>query len=496
MLRKLFVVTGLIGLLLLASCESRKEVVCRDTIETASRSEQFSPQTRTVGVYMDTTPSMEGFLCTRRAVSTTNYYKNCLDELRNMIARSYALEDTYFYRVDTSVWKTNEDVLSRALDSGYYDSSELLEVRRRGPDDSGEPRYIDVLNGTGDTDRLGKTGYSTACLTAALEEGQKEDFFILITDLYENKSENARELIGKFGELSGQDDGKVFGFLAIRTPFAGEVYDQGPDDRKTEYGIDEDAMRPFYVVVRGYPDEVSEFCYSIQERLAISDENCICSIFDQSSFPGLNYQDFITCNNFDRKWIWSSGYKKVEINGTDEMMIFDYRGKSGAFSEELLFSYRVPDELQEELSKAAKRFGDLELASDDGTGTGRYHMPSSSKEMNLALWSGSDTMTFQSTDDKNATFVVSSLLYDETQGTMRVGLKVKGLTRGTWRLQWKNVLEYQEEKNDWWLAWGSGSGSTDCSKTQRLGDYIGAIQEHTGQKEFCLLHGTIYLYVA
>ena len=39
MLRKLFVVTGLIGLLLLASCESRKEVVCRDTIETASRSE-------------------------------------------------------------------------------------------------------------------------------------------------------------------------------------------------------------------------------------------------------------------------------------------------------------------------------------------------------------------------------------------------------------------------------------------------------------------------
>ena len=60
----------------------------------------------------------------------------------------------------------------------------------------------------------------------------------------------------------------------------------------------------------------------------------------------------------------------------------------------------------------------------------------------------------------------------------------------------KNVLEYQEEKNDWWLAWGSGSGSTDCSKTQRLGDYIGAIQEHTGQKEFCLLHGTIYLYVA
>lgn len=423
---------------------------------------------------MDITPSMSGFLCNRRCVSSPNYYTICLDELQHMMISNYGAENICFYRVDTSVWETEENVLEEALDPKYYDSSNKL-AKSRG--------YKNVSEGT---------NYSFPCLTAALEAGQKEDFSILITDLYENKSENANLLINKFGELAGKDDGKVFGCVAIRAPFAGEVYDIGAYGQSAEYGLDSDKFRPFYIVIRGYPDAVSDFCSSMDQRIDAPKSSLVSSVFYIPAYQGLDFRNFNTCEYYDKKVIWIDKNKAVEINGSNSVYVYEYRGKADVLSNELLFSYLVPDEYREKVSAYAKQVGDIEPVLNEGEEYQLIHLPVQVKDQQIARLSNNEE-SFETADNSKATFVISSLSYDINQGILYVGLQIQNLQSGVWRLQWKNIAE--EEESFWWDEWGSHSGSQDFSKTERLSDFIDSIQKNTSQNEFCLLNGTIYLSV-
>lgn len=472
-MHKRIMIAGLVAILFFTGC-AESEVVIYDTIATAPQIVQPSPQTKTVGIYMDVTPSMSGFLCDRRDVSSPNYYIICLDELQHMMISNYGIENICFYRVDTSVWETGENVLEEALDSEYYDSSNKL-AKSRG--------YKNVSEGT---------NYSFPCLTAALEVGQKEDFSILITDLYENKSENTNLLINKFGELAGKDDGKVFGCVAIRAPFAGVVYDIGAYGQSAEYGLDSDKFRPFYIVVRGYPDTVSNFCSSMGQRLDVPSTNLVSSVFYIPAYQGLDFRNFNTCECYDKKVIWIDKNKTVEINGSNSVYVYEYRGKADVLSNELLFSYLVPDEYREKVSAYAQQIGDIEPALNEGEEYQLIHLPVQVKDKQIARLS-SNGESFDTADNSRATFVISSLSYDINQGVLHVGLQIQNFQSGIWRLQWKNIAE--EEKSFWWDEWGSHSGSQDFSKTERLSDLIGSIRKNTSQNEFCLLNGTIYLSV-
>ena len=75
------------------------------------------------------------------------------------------------------------------------------------------------------------------------------------------------------------------------------------------------------------------------------------------------------------------------------------------------------------------------------------------------------------------------------------GVKISGLAQGIWRLQWRNVVNQENEASDWWKEWGSYGGSDDCSKTERLGDYVNAVKGALSQEEMCILNGSIYLSV-
>lgn len=478
MMHKRLTAFGVLVLLLLGGCGGfgrGTPKVCKDSLTPVRQTGHVFPKTASIGIYIDTTPSMEGFLCTQREISAPNYYTLCLNELRNMTAAGYREEDTYFYRVDTSVWRAPENALTEAKNSQYYVPSESLKESRG---------YENVADGD---------GYSYPCLTAALENGQTKDFFILISDLYENNSDNAAALINAFQKLAGMDDEKVLGFFAVRTQFAGKVYDVGPDNLTVEYGLDQDAFRPFYVVVRGYPDAVSDFFDTLEERLRIADGDYAREIFYTPSFQGLDYQNFINCV-MNEELIWERGNTKVLVNGTEELPAYDYAGDREALSEEMLFYYLVPDLLREEFADFAKEYGTRESGPVKGAGEQLYCLEVPASETQISLWSDA-AQEFQTTKEERGSFTVSRLLYDAGQGRLYAGVKVRGLTQGIWRLQWRNVVKQQDEDSAWWKAWGSYGGSDDCSKTERLGDYVNAIKGALPQKETCILNGSVYLTV-
>lgn len=472
MLHKRIIIAGLVGALFFTGCTNQKKVIC-DEIATGSQIAQPSPPTKTVGIYMDVTKSMSGFLCEKRKVSSPNYYTICLDELHHMMISNYGIENICFYRVDTSVWETGENVLEEALDSKYYSSSTEL-AKSRG--------YKNVSEGT---------NYSFPCLTAALEAGQREDFSILITDLYENESENVDLLIGKFGELAGKDDGKVFGCIAIRAPFAGEVYDIGAYGQTAEYGLDSDRFRPFYIVVRGYPNAVSDFCNCMEQRIDAPSADLVSCVFYTLAYQGVDFQNFKGCRSYDRKGIWIDDSREVKINDSRTVPVYKYCGNADILSKEILFSYNVPKDYQKDILDYARQIADKEPVSNEGTQP-LISLPVQVKDAQIARLSDSKD-AFEVPDECEATFVVSSLSYDENQEILHVGLQIQNFQPGVWRLQWKNIAK--EEESFWWEEWGSHSGSQDFSKTERLVDFVGSIRKNTSQSEFCLLNGTIYLSV-
>lgn len=468
---------GILILLFLGGCKwiDKPPKVYKDALESVDQADPISIETLSVGIYVDTTSSMKGFLCTQRAANTPNYYTLCLNEIENMVAAGYKEENTFFYRADTSIWSVPENVLVEAKKSEYYVSSESLK----------ESRKYDNISG-GD-------GYSYPCLTAALHNGQNEDFFILITDLYENESDNAGKLINAFRELAETDDDKVFGLFAVRTQYAGTVHDIGPDNLKIEYGLDQDAFRPFYVVVRGYPDAVCTFFDKLEERLHIPDGDYAREIFYTPSFQGLDYQNFNNCI-LDDKLIWEQGNAKVLINERNELPVYDYRGVLDALSDEMLFSYLVPDNLRKEFADLAGEYGSMETVSIGNDDRQVYRLEIPASETQISRWSDGD-QEFQSQTVAHSSFTVSSLFYDAEWEMLYAGLKISGFTQGIWRLQWRNAVNQGDEASAWWKEWGSYGGSDDYSKTERLDDYVIAIKGSITQQELRILNGSIYLNV-
>lgn len=475
MANKQIVALWILALLLLNGCCGGGETkVCKDSLTPIKQTGIIFPETSSVGIYVDTTPSMKGFLCTQRSTSTPHYYTICLDAIRNMVAAKYKKENVSFYRVDTSVWKVSENALTEAKYSSYYVASESFE-KSRG--------YINISGGN---------DYSYPCLTSALQNGEAEDLFILITDLYENDSDNADGLINEFQRLAGIDDNKVFGFFGVRTQFAGEVFDIGPDSLTVEYGVDQDEFRPFYVLVRGYPNEVKDLFDNLEKRLNIPAKNYFKAIFSPS-FQGLDYQNFNSCI-IDDKVIWEKGNAKVEINGEKELPVYDFLGKRDVLSDEMLFSYLVPEFLRAEFATIAEASGDKESVLIGSAEKQVYRLAIPVRETQISRWSDGE-QEFEDLTEARGSFTVSSLFYEPDEGLLYVGLKISGFTQGIWRLQWRNAVKQVEEPPIWLESWGSYSGSDDCSKTERLGDYVNAIMFHAMQEEQCILNGNIYLNV-
>lgn len=460
----------------------------------------------TVGVYIDTTPSMRGFL----ARDNGSYYSMCLYELGKLVAKRYG--EISCYRADTPLWLVEngtEEVLEDARRQNYYYDSNGLSERYKKIESDGKYKY--------EYDK----GYDAPNLTAALTEGEKQDLFILITDFYENSShkKNDSKLIGKLKSLADADDGKAFGLIAVRSIFAGTIYDTGANGESVYYGDKDEShpaqYRPFYIILRGYPNHVREFCDDFTGRLKDhgmrKGSDYDFSVFHEENFYGLDYTNLTQCQNRldpeekGKVWLYSSVAVENAGGYADERKLSVYGYKKRAANKQredkiLYFAYSVDAGRQEEFHALAAEIGEIKTMELPPSHREKemFFIPCRTQAKKIAA--PGDDNTFDGVEGKSGegAFELDGIYYDQDSETLYAALHLveREFKEGIWRLQWKNVLDAADSLSPWWENWHSVSGpDADYSKTECLTDYVTPLvnsMPHTGQ---CILDGTIYLYI-
>lgn len=453
----------------------------------------------TVGVYIDVTPSMEGFLNHPYSTDDT-CYSQCLNKMGALIAGKY--DQITYYRVDTPLWRVDgdEDVLERARSRSYYQDSRKLSGGN----------YAQIIQ---------EDGYDSLCLTPALEEGRNQDLSILITDFYENttrsstgKNANVNALTGKILALAGLDDGKVFGLIGIKSEFSGSIYDTGLNGEIISYGEDHLTYRPFYILLQGYPNHIQDFCQSMEKRLEelgkLRSEDYEITVFYGGAFTPLNYTAFKECANFitsstKKNSLWLDD-TTVVINSAEDLEdstilpLYGYRKNTAdTFGGKLYFAYSIDRAHQEQFHTLAEKIGEKSSTYFlPGGETEMFMLPCPARELTASRWDDDSAFIQQKAENL---FDVCDLYYDQDTETLYAALRLEDaqLTQGVWRFQWKNVAEGSRmDTNPWWEQWHTPSGEgADYSKTERLIGYIEPIREKAFGAEQSILNAVVYLNI-
>ena len=476
---KKWIAAALIASFLTGCGGTRPNGTLEDTLPTANPPGTEN-STETVGVYVDTTPSMRGFAIESGKIDST-YYTKCLMEIDTMITAGFGNNETpvktTYYRVDTPLWRAKKNILLKAMYKNCYTDDMYLS------DTSG---YEKVAEGN---------GYDSLCLNAALDSSKKEDLFILITDFYENTprvrdEQSSTILIEKLKELAGLDDGKIFGLIGIESQFQGPVCDQGEFGTSDYYN---GPLRPFYVIVRGYPETVRDFCEHLKERINAPTGYCEASVFFKDT-QALDYRNFKGCRNPTEDLIWPSKSAKVLVNESKALDVYEYYKNSGESVEDLLFTYTVPEDLSEEFRRLVAGYGTPEPAPWNGEET-LYRIDCRHLEQVASLWSAEEGTFTLSEADGGDLFEINSVAYDGSRGELCTAIRLnkERLSGGIWKIQWETGTAGDE--TPWWEGWTYENGSKDYSKTERLRDYVRAMMGAKPYEGTPFLMGTIYFEV-
>lgn len=481
-------------------CASVPTAPLYDTLEqSVEQTAAPAAKPKAVGVYIDVTPSMKGFLNHPYSTDDT-CYSQCLNKMGALIAGSY--DQITYYRVDTPLWRVDgdEDVLERARNQSYYVDSKKLS----------DGNYTQVIQGN---------GYDSLCLTPALEEGRNQDLSILITDLYENstrsstgKNTNVNALTRKILALAGLDDGKVFGLIGIKSEFSGSIYDTGSNGEIISYGEDQLAYRPFYILLQGYPEYVQDFCQHMERCLKelskLKSEDYEITVFYGGTFTSLDYTSFKECANFvtspaKKKSLWLDDATVIVSSAEDpedtkNLPVYGYqKNTADTFGGTLYFAYSIDRMHQEQFHTLAERIGERSPTYFLPSGeTEMYTLPCLAQALTASCWDENDGFVQKKTGNL---FDVCGLYYNQDTETLYAALCLEDaqLTKGIWRFQWKNVVEGSwMDTNPWWEQWHTPSGeNADYSKTERLAGYIEPIQEKAFGSEQCILNAVVYLNI-
>lgn len=471
---------------LTACVHSEDEMLLSDSLQrTVVKDTVTQRKTESVGIYIDTTPSMGGFVSNDvKKWQQTNYYDICMDETNRIVANLFDEEDLSFYRTDTSIWEMEKDnfekyPLDEARLYGFYSNSKNLS------DTYG------LKN-----DGAGEGNYDFLCLKAALEHGESKDFFLLITDFYENGG-NASQLIHAIKKVAGNDPKKIFGIVGIRSGFAGTIYDSGPGAESIEFGIKEEKSRSFYVIARGYPQDVESFCSRLKERMEAANADCEMCVFYEKDILGIDYHDFQECRLYKKGLIWNDGLN-VTIDGAVNMPVYSYKKSDGSERRQLFFSYSIPEQLMENFKDIDEKIGKPENVSL-GTGFNQelQNISGLVTDKEIAIWSTANER-FQKIDFGDNGFEIEGVYFDENSKRLYVLLYLQDevIPETVCRIRWKNFLDTADSLSyEWSKTWNYESGEEDFEKTERLNDYFEAFSQSMRSPNKCFFDGVIYLSV-
>ncbi len=439
-----------------------------------------------IGIYLDVTPSMEGFLGMEtdeyEALVPETRYEICLDAINKILARQYSGDQLNFYRVDTPMWKTEENVLKEAGDKKYYRNSKKNNSYEK----------VDLIENDGED-------YDSLCLTNALINCREDDLSILITDFHENTgAKNGDEVIQA---LKQNMEEKTIGIVGIRSEFAGTVYDYDLEGGQVEYGVIETDILPenicyrqFYIIVIGQAEVVQEFCKNLQEDVKIGEDDIKSTVFYKDEIYGMDYSSFKECltRSNSRTWkLWPNG--EIKINDNGKMDIYNYCNKSGE-EKYVVTCYKVEGQtLKEELERGIKCTSVLsELQTLD-----LVEVPYYMEGKAASLWD-SEEACFRVDTDLLDVYSVEHLYYSAQTELLYLVFCVteNNLPVGPIKLSGEIHLECQETLSIEWINdWDFANDNRNYCKTRELKRYTDAIVENMPERNDLLVDFAFYLNI-
>lgn len=438
-----------------------------------------------IGVYVDVTPSMKGFLGMQtdayKEVIEETRYMTCLDEINKIITAKYNEQQITNYRVDTPLWQTDENVLDKARRTEYYGNSAYM--------DKGYT-MIDLIEDDG-------AGYESWCLSNALKNCKGEDFSIIVTDFYENDGAASAviEALKENVQLENEN-GKTVGIIGIKSEFAGTIYDISTFKKEVEYGIvkgevspEDIVYRQFFIIVIGYPNTVKEFCFQLEESMNLADKDLNYTVFFENNFYSLDYTNFNQCYSISEEYgdrLWPEA--TVIINNNFEMGVYDYSGQE----DDIVLSYEAEGSaLINELKK-----GNVSKVKFPNISEMEMYEVECFLEEQICLWD-QELKIFKEDSSLKDIFHIEKVCYAPEENQIYVWLKVTGsnLPKIPAKLYGKLYYEKRNDLNcDWIKDWNLANGEGDYEKTRNLKEYFDGILEKMPDKNNLLLDFSFYLY--
>ena len=450
-----------------------------------------------IGIYVDTTPSMQGFLGMQeqfyKDIVNETVYAACLDEIDNLISSSYDVDNIEYYRVDTPLWRTEENVLRMARTFSYYDDHFYTDDKEENYE------MIDLIKYDG-------VRYESYCLANALLNCVQDDFSVIVTDFYENEvaSSEVTAALKKNMSFSADAD-RTIGIVGMKSEFAGQIYDLPGEAHPISYGIIDSAgtaedivYRQFFVLVIGEPNEVSTFCNSLQKRMGLEAGKCVSEVFYEDELYGLDYQDYEEC--FSRSDGLNNYFmpgKEMSINDKKNSKQYIYIYKNiKEMSREIIVSYKVNTE------SFKKRFQKEEpvkvsLSVPDPCEKELIEIPFVVENSKVSVWDSEKG--FVVSEGYEGMFQIQHIYYSPQENHVYVVFQIineKTLTGGIkFYGKISECSNGKEELCSWVDAWNFYKQKPSYEKTWRLKDYVIAIENEMPERNLGLIEFAFYIYL-
>lgn len=472
------------------------EVPFSDTLPVASDEPEIKDnKVEKIGVYVDATPSMKGFLGMqeefyKKLVGET-VYLTCLDELDNLLSVKYDREDMDYYRVDTPLWRSGENVLKKAKDAAFYSDKLYAENKKKY-------KKIDLIKGDGE-------GYGSYCLTNALLNCRKDDLSIIVTDFYENEvaSSDVTAALKKNMSFGGNAE-RTIGLVGIKSEFAGDIYDlPGKKGAVTHGSLNSKAKkkdikyRQFFVIVIGGPKEVTEFCNDLQENMGLEGGRVVSTVFYENELYGLDYHDYRKCfSRNDKRKNYFMPLQRMVINGEEvpEQYIYQYKNITDE-SKEIVVSYAVDSESLKTRLRAWKP-DTVSIPIPEPCEKELAEIPFTMENNMVGVW---DENAFIVSEDHIGAFEVQRLYYSQQDNLLYVVFRMNDVQKLNGGFKFYVELgtdsEQKDELCDWADDWNISKQNLDYEKTLRLKDYVEAIKLSMPEHNHVMLSFSFYVYV-
>lgn len=468
-----------------------------------------------IGIYVDATPSMEGYLGWHRESTNKDYpaatetqeedyntvipitvYERCLKQINDIVHSNFVQSDIQYYSADTALWSTQKNVLAEAEEAGFYRNSGY----KNKPNVSEDENDYQMVEAYEDKFDL---AFSNPSISYAIENAAKEDLAIIITDLYENKS-NSEKLIASLKQVKEEKgDGTSIALLGIKSEYAGRVYDiVGMPDQN--YGIVDAAetvtaesikYRPFYVIVIGPQGAVELFVRELYQNIDTSEIQIEKAVFHESRVYGMDYRDFAEFRTSNYLHISES---EMDIYGNgdllEENILLEAERSQLKENEKLYLFYDIStDTLQGYLEmKSGMQKRPIPIDEDielEGMLITDWYIEGQ------ALYRYSEADSSFPDENIEKAMAVSALywLKERNQILIECDLCKKNLNPGIYKFTGEIGCSAKGTEETWIQEWNSSSAGFEGDKTQNLRNYYNAISNMFLEEDKDIVCFTVYI---